>query len=106
MSKWLIDIKLGQTQKENLKILDFGPIPQKLQEEYLDIYYGIQSDIVSSSRFDENSDISTMYLGKIENIKGQDKLKAEESFPISENGYTLGRLLDGTKCPVTIRYQC
>ena len=28
----------------------------------------------------------------------QDKLKAEESVPISENGYTLGRLLDGTKC--------
>ena len=80
------------------KELDFGPIPQKLQEEYLDIYHGIWSDIVSSSRFDENSDISTTYLRKIENMEGQDKLKAEESFPISENGYTSGRLLDGTKC--------
>ena len=27
----------------------------------------------------------------------QDKLKAEELFPILESGYTLGRLLDGTK---------
>ena len=81
-------------------------IPQKLQEEYLDIYDGIQSDIVRSSRFDENSDISATYLGKIGNMEGQDKLKAEESFPISENGYTLGRLLDGTKCQFTIRYQC
>ena len=62
------------------------------------MYEGIQSDIVSSSRFDENSDISTTYLGKIESKEGQDKLKAEESFPISENGYTLSRLLDGTKC--------
>ena len=41
--------------------LDFGTVPQNLQEEYLDVYEGIQSDIVSSSRFDENSDISTTY---------------------------------------------
>ena len=32
----------------------------------------------------------------------QDKLKAEESFPISESGYTLGRLLDGTKCQLLL----
>ena len=32
----------------------------------------------------------------------QDKLKAEESFPILENGYTLGRLLDGTKCQLLL----
>ena len=51
--------------------------------------------IISSSRFNKNSDISTTYLGKIENYR--DKLKAEESFPISENGYTLGGLFDGTK---------
>ena len=85
--------------------LDFGTIPQNLQEEYLDVYEGIQSDIVSSSRFDENSDISTTYLGKIESKEGQDKLKAEESFPKSENGYTLGRLLDGTKCQLLL-YKC
>ena len=62
----------------------------------MDIYEGIHSDIVSSNRFDENSNISTTYLGKTENSK--DKLRAEESFPISENGYTLVRLLDDTKC--------
>ena len=53
---------------------------------------------MSSSRFDENSDISTTYLGRVEHKESQDKLKAEESFPISENGYTVGRLLDGMKC--------
>ena len=26
------------------------------------------------------------------------KIKAEESFPISEQGYTIGKLLDGTEC--------
>ena len=66
----------------------------------MDIYEGIHSDIVSSIRFKENSDISTTYLGKIEN--NRDKLKAEESFPISENGYTLGRLLDGMKCQILL----
>ena len=49
--------------------VDFGTIPQNLQEEYLDVYEGIQSDIVSSSRFDENSDISTTYLGRVEHRK-------------------------------------
>ena len=34
--------------------------------------------------------------------ENQDKLKAEESFPISENGYTIGRLLDGTKCQLLL----
>ena len=60
----------------------------------MDVYKGIQSDIVSSNRFDENSDISTAYLGKVESKGSQDKLRAEESFPISESGYTLGRLLE------------
>ena len=93
-------VKLN-TERE-FKEIDFGSIPQKVQEEYLDVYEGIQSDIVSSSRFDENSDISTTYLGRIESIEGQDKLKAEESFPISESGYTLGRLLDWTKCQLLL----
>ena len=68
----------------------------------MDICEGIHSDIVSSNRFDENSDISTMYLEKIENRGNQDRLKAEESFPISENVYTLARLLDGTKCQLLL----
>ena len=29
-------------------------------------------------------------------------MKAEESFPISENGYTVSRLLDGTKCQLLL----
>ena len=35
-------------------------------------------------------------------MESKDKLKAEESFLISENGYTLGRLLDGTKCQLLL----
>ena len=82
--------------------VDFCTTPQSLQDEYLDMYKGIQSDIVSSSRFHENSDISTTYLGRIGHKESQDKLKAEEFFLISENGYTVGKLLDGTKCQLLL----
>ena len=44
--------------------LDFGDMPEKLREEYLDIYEGIQSEILSTTRFNKDSDLSTTYLGK------------------------------------------
>ena len=90
MNRYKVKLDMGGEFKE----LDFGFNPQKLQEEYLDVYEGIQSDIVSSNRFDKNSDISTTYLGKVESKGSQDKLRAEKSFPILESGCTLGRLLD------------
>ena len=33
--------------------LDFGDTPEKLMEEYLDVYERIQSEILSINRFDE-----------------------------------------------------
>ena len=83
------------------KELDFGATPHRLQEEYMDIYEGIHSEVVSSNRFDKNSDISRTYLGRV-NKENQYKLKAEESFPFSEHGYTLGKLLDGTECQLLL----
>ena len=94
--------KIKPDEGKEFRDVDFGTIPQNPQEEYLDVYEGIQSDIVSSSRFDENSDIRTTYLGRVGPQESQGKLKAEELFPISENGYTLGRLLDGTKCQLLL----
>ena len=67
----------------------------------MDVYEGIHSEVVSSNTFNKNSDISTTYLGRV-NKEIQNKLKAEESFPISEHGYTLGRLLDGTECQLLL----
>ena len=72
-----------KTDNKEFKELDSDPTPQKLQEEYMDIYEGIHLEIVSSNRFDGDSDISTTYLGRVD-IENQHKLKAEESFPISE----------------------
>ena len=81
--------------------LDFGHTPGKLREEYLDMYKGIQSEILSTTRFDENSDLSAIYLGKVDRSKNN-KVKAEESFPIPEQGYTVGELLDGTECQIQL----
>ena len=51
--------------------------PLKLCEEYPDVYEGSQLEMVSATRFDENSDLSTMYLDRVD--KGSNsKLKAEE----------------------------
>ena len=94
--------KVKPNEEKEFREIDFGTNLQNLQDEYLHVNEQIQSDIVSSSRFDENSDISMTYLGKIGQEESQNKLKAEESFPISENGYTLGRLLDGMKCQLLL----
>ena len=88
------------TDGREFKELDFGTKPQKLQKEYMDIYEGIHSEMVSSNRCDENSDLSTTYLGKAD--KRDQQLKVEESFPISEHHYTSGRLLDGTECQLLL----
>ena len=81
--------------------LDFGQTPDTLREEYLDVYEGIQSEILSTMRFEENTDLSTTYLGKVDRSKNN-KIKAKESFPISEQGYTIGKLLDGTECQILL----
>ena len=65
------------------------------------MYEGIQLEIVSANRFNENSDLITTYLGRVD--KGSNsKLKAEESFPISEHGYTTGKMLDGIECQLLL----
>ena len=62
--------------------LDFGDMPEKSKEEYLDIYKGIQSEILNTTRFDENSDLSTTYLRRVDTTRAS-KIKVEETVPIS-----------------------
>ena len=51
------------------------------------------------TRFDENSDLSTTYLGIID-ITRTSKIKADEKFSISDQGYMIEKLLDGTECQI------
>ena len=53
--------------------------------------------MVTTNIFDENVDLSTTYLGEID-IKREDIMKAEESFPISEQGFVIGKVLNGEEC--------
>ena len=68
------------TDGREFKELDFGATtPQKLQGEYMDIYEGIHSEIVSFNRYDENSDLSTTYLGRVD--KKDQQLKGGRIIP-------------------------
>ena len=90
-----------EEEEKDMLELDFGLRPDRLKEEYLGVYEGIQSEILSTTQFDENSDLSTTYLGKVDESKN-DKIKAEESFPILEQECTVGELLDGTECQILL----
>ena len=69
---------------------NFGNMPEKLKGEYLDIYEGTQSEVISTTKFDESTDLCTTYLGKTDTNTAS-KINAEERFPISEQGYTGGK---------------
>ena len=92
--------KLEDEDRQVLK-LDFGSDPDKLRREHLDMYKGVQSEVLGTIRFDENSDLSTAYLGRIDMTRAS-KIKAEEKFPILEQGYMEGKLLDGTECQILL----
>ena len=79
--------------------VDFGNTPDKLKGEYLDMCDGDTLEILCTTKFDENSNLSTVYFGRIDMTRS-DKIKVEERYPISEQGYTVGKLLDGTECQI------
>ena len=57
--------------------------------------------MLSTTKFDENTDLSTTYLSRI-NMTRLDKIKVEEKFPIPEQGYTIRKLLDGMACQILL----
>ena len=73
----------------------------RLTEEYLDRYEGVKSGILNTTRFDENSDLSMTYLGRSSMVRDH-KMVAGERFPISEQGYTTGKLLDSIECQILL----
>ena len=73
-----------ELQEEELVSADvnFGGSPEKLKAEYLDVYEGVHAELISTDRFDEDTDLSTTYLGQ-ENMTRNIEVKAEENFPIT-----------------------
>ena len=72
--------KLNTEGDREFRGQDFGTMPLKLYKEYMDMYEGIQSEIVSATRFDENSDWSTTYLGRIDREQKQVKTRSHFQF--------------------------
>ena len=87
----------GRNTNESLLEVNLVDSSDRSKEEYLDRYEGVKSEIVDTTRFDKNSDLSTTYLGKV-NMTHDKDLIVEERFPISKSGYTVGKLMDGMEC--------
>ena len=92
--------KMNREEGGRLNI-DFGESPDVMKGKYVDVYNDAFAEIVTTNRFDENVDLSTTYLGKI-GMKQEDIMKAEESFPISEQGFVMGRILNGDECQILL----
>ena len=75
-------------EESHMPDVDFGSYPETMRSNYLDMYGGVHKDVVYTNRFDESSDLSTTYLGKTAMTR-KTKIKVEEKFPISRQGYTL-----------------
>ena len=58
-------------------------------------------EVINTDKFDEDTDISTTYLGQVDMTRNTE-VKAEENFSMTARGYTRGHLLDGTDCDVLI----
>ena len=52
--------RLKEEDRQVIEI-DFGDTRDKLKGEYLDMYDGVKSEVLSTTKFDENSGLSTIY---------------------------------------------
>ena len=60
--------KLKGEERERLGV-DFGIYPDILKSKYLDVYEGVYTEMVYTNKFNENSDLSTTYLGWTEMMR-------------------------------------
>ena len=93
-------LKLKGEERETLDI-DFGIYHDVLKSQYLDVYEGVYAEMVYANKFNENSDLSMTYLGQTRMMRDT-KIKAEEKFPITGQGFASGKLLDGTECQILL----
>ena len=92
--------QLKNKKSETLDV-DFGLYPDVTKSRYLDVYDGVYAEMVYANKFNENSDLSTTYLGQTA-MNRSTKIKAEERFPITGQGFASGKLLDGTGCQILL----
>ena len=71
--------------------LDYSGISRKLESDYLYVYDGVYAEVISTSRFEEDMDLSTTYSGQAD-MSRKTEVKAEESFAMNAAGHTRGEL--------------
>ena len=93
-------LKLKERKGETLDV-DFGLYPDITKSRYLDAYEDIYAEMVYANKFNKNSNLSMTYLRQTEMMRDT-KIKAEKRFPITGQGFTSGKLLDGTECQILL----
>ena len=77
--------QLKEEKRETLDV-DFGLYPDVTKARYLDVYEDVYAEMVYARKFEENSDLSTTYLGQ-SNMTRNTRIKVEERFPITGQGF-------------------
>ena len=73
--------------------------PDVTKTRYLDVYEGVYAEMVYANKFNENLDLSITYLGQTKMTRDT---KIKERFPITDQGFASGKLLDGTECQILL----
>ena len=92
--------KMGKEEGKKLE-MDFGESLEIMKSRYMNVYDDVCAEVIMTSRFDENVDLSTMYLGR-KDMKREKVMKTEESLPILEQGFIIGKLMNGEECKILL----
>ena len=76
--------KLKDDDRQILE-LNYGDNPDKLRGEYLEVFEGVQSEVLDTTRFNKKSSLSLTSLGRTDMTRAS-KIKAEAKSFISEQG--------------------
>ena len=61
------DIYRELRKKEMLKTsIHFSGVSEKSKSDYLDVYDGVYAEVINTTRFNEDTDLSTTYLGQVD----------------------------------------
>ena len=92
--------KMSKEGGERIDI-DFRESPEVMKSRYMDVYDIIYAELVTTSRFDENVDLSTTYLGRI-NMKREEVLRQKKVFLSLSKEFVKGKLINGEEYQILL----
>ena len=85
--------------------IDFGLYPDVTKARYLDVYEDVYAEMISASKFDENSDLSATYLEQTDMTR-KTKIKAEERIPHHWSRVCFRKTIGWHRMSDFVRYGC